>query len=154
MDIVEFLTARLNERAELAQRVADRYVIPQDAYIVEEHPERAAQSFWPTPVAAAAIRRHPDAGIRAGLDLIEMYSPTYVLAELAAQRAIIEDYQIVTANAAIERANGNEANAGAYELAAKSLRMALVRLAAPYAEHEDYAEAVGPPQIPGGAEQV
>lgn len=88
--IVEFLNAQLAEEAALAQRLADRYVIPEDAYIVEKEPERAGQPFWPIPSAEAAFRNYPDPDIRAGLELVRMYSPARVLAVVAFMRRIVE----------------------------------------------------------------
>lgn len=89
--IVEFIEAQLDHEAELAQRVADRYVIPEDAYIVEKEPERAGQPFWPTPTVESAFMRHPDPDISAGLELVRMHSPARVLADVQAKRAILAE---------------------------------------------------------------
>lgn len=76
---------------------------------------------------------------RADADHIARWDPTRVLAEIAAKREIVRDYQIVLANNAIEKANGGDAvMIAARDLIAKSLRMVLRRLAAPFADHPDY----------------
>lgn len=73
---------------------------------------------------------------------IARHDPARVLAEIAAKRAIVADYQIVRANNAIEKANdGDEVRAAARDLIAKSLRMVLRRLASVWSAHPDYDPA-------------
>lgn len=70
------------------------------------------------------------------------HDPVRVLHEVAAKRAIVEDYLVVIANNATERANGgDEVATSARDLITKSLRMALLRLAAVWSEHPDFDPA-------------
>lgn len=144
VDIVEFLIARLSEREQLARAATlGPWLVEVDNEDAGSRAIMGGPDQIPTVPGRETVAYDPSGGEGSARDFahIARHDPVRVLAEVAAQREIIKDYQIVTANAVIERANGDEVMAAAYELAAKSLRMALVRLAAPDAEHPDYNPA-------------
>jgi Family of unknown function (DUF6221) len=104
----------------------------------EEALARGATQFngtdWNCPCTGAVQFGPPDNELVAFADRdlaehIAAHDPAYVLADIAAKRQIIEDYQIVLAKQADEP---DTLKATAFGLVAKSLRMVLCRLAAVY----------------------
>lgn len=90
-DLVAFLTARLDEKRALATRVAARYVKSGP------YSETPGEPIWPLPTIEAQLRgREPE--IAEGLDLIKLYSPARVLAEVEAARRIIAEHPHYKAN--------------------------------------------------------
>lgn len=86
-DLVAFLRAQLDAEAALARRVANRYRVRNPDRVDDGRP------YWPLPSVAANLRnRATEPGIAAGLDLIEMYSPARVLAEVDAKRRILDEH--------------------------------------------------------------
>lgn len=76
---------------------------------------------------------------------IARHDPARVLREVAAKRAIVEDYLLVVANGAIEDATQpDEVRAAARDLIVKTLRVALLRLASVYADRPGYDESWRP----------
>ena len=142
--IAEFIAARLNDQEALARAATTgRWEVVEYEDFPDAHEIKADQSPAHRPRTQFTMVTDND-GLcdRADAIHIAYHDPARVLADIAAKRAIVEDYQIVMANNAIERANeGDELKIAARELIAKSLRMVLIRLAAPYADHPDFDEA-------------
>ena len=143
--VTEFLAARWGEEQQLAEAAAKdaspRYDVDGTHWRSSDGEyiscEEATLAVGPYGFIGDAFASH-----------VVAHDPARVLADIAAKRAIVEDYQIVMANNAIERANdGDELKIAARELVAKSLRMVLIRLAAPYADHPDFDETWRPADV-------
>lgn len=138
-DIAEFLTARLDEDESTA-----RAAIPGPWVATENRatPLVAADLWGWTASEADYGEPITDDVPRDTAVHIARWDPARVLAEIVAKRAIVEDYQIVLANNAIEKANdGDEVQIAARDLIAKSLLMVLRRLVTVWSAHPDYDPA-------------
>lgn len=132
-DLVAFLTARLDEDEAVAKRAAG--ADSEGRYCTSWSYDR--EQFRVTTDGTSWINAK-DTGDACG-EHIARHDPARVLAEVTAKRAIVEDYLVVMANNAIERASGgDEVVASARVLIVKSLRMALMRLAFAWSDHPDY----------------
>jgi hypothetical protein len=82
-DLLAFLRAQMDAEAELAHRLGERYRV--------RNSDRAddGQPYWPLPSVEANLNRSGDPDIAAGLDLIKLYNPQRVLAEVEANRDLI-----------------------------------------------------------------
>src|ERR1035441_1900391 len=84
---VDWLQTQVVTDLKLARRLAARWVAPPD------HP-RAGEPVWPaSSVSALNVFKGDDPDVNAGLALIRMYSPAFVVADLESQLAIIARYQ-------------------------------------------------------------
>lgn len=138
-NIVEFLTACLDEReaVALAAQGTTRGIWTQ--VDPDRRPGRIEDDYGDV---VTYDESSPD---EAQGRHIAANDPAAVLADIAAQRAIIEDYRVVIANNAIEDATQpDEVRAAARELIIKTLRMVLLRLASAYSTHPDYDESWRP----------
>lgn len=138
-DLVSFLTARIDEDEAVAKKAAGLVGVGAASrrYTAWSYDR---EQFRVTTDGTSWINAK-DTGDACG-EHIARHDPARVLAEIAAKRAIIQDYLLVTANNAIERASGgDEVAALARDLIVKSLRMALRRLASVWSEHPDYDPA-------------
>lgn len=143
MDIAEFLTARYDERERMAK---DRLCIVcghpvKERYVTGLYGIREWRGYEHDERRDSTGRMHRWQGLRCegGMTGAEpVQRPDLVLADLAVKRSIIEDYLILSANAQVERAAGDEVKAAAYELAAKCLHMVLRRFAQAFADHADF----------------
>jgi len=136
-DLVAFLRARLDEdeaAARAARRWFDRdweasqtqgrnFVSDDDGHPILETFDDGEQGQ----VVTAHIAR---------------WDPARVLADVAAKRVILDDYQLVLANNLIEQATDqDELRIAMRDLIVKSLRMVLARMAQPYAGHPGFDPA-------------
>ncbi|MFF9910637.1 DUF6221 family protein [Streptomyces sp. NPDC013457] len=125
VDLVEFLTARLDEDEQTARRAGDSFrQIGETGVIVATEGDRAeecASANW------AGVAEH-----------IARHDPARVLAEVDAKR------QIVTAFAEARKRDYNEEPANYFAGVHVALGAALDFLALPYADHPDYDEAWRP----------
>lgn len=140
VDIAAFLTARLDEREAVARAVDDNSP-PFDGQWKNDN-NRALRTYndW-----VLAYKPNADPWPTGVLDHIAANDPAHVLADIAAKRAIVEDYQVVVANNAIdEAAQSDEVRSAARDLVIKSLRVVLLHLASADAEHPDYDESWRP----------
>lgn len=145
MDIAGFLTARYAE-TEAVARAAIEKAAGAGVYGEQDRTGRwrattdglyADTSYGNGPFAVGTYE-YLDEEIGAH---ITAHDPARVLADLAVKRSVIEDYLVISANAAVERAAGHDVEAAAYELAAKCLLMVLRRFAQADAQHPDFDPA-------------
>ena len=82
---VVWLRAQVEADLALARRLAARWVAPAD------HPTRGGEAIWPaSSVEALMVFRGEDPDVNAGLDLIRLCSPAYVIARCEAELAILD----------------------------------------------------------------
>lgn len=145
-DLVEFLTARLNEEQRLAEWAAKPHLGPQEPgdtavwqveeWVPSEHEEGAVPAaIWVTDRSEMGIgQMRPDRGIPAH---IAYWDPARVLADIAAKRAIVAEYRTHAEHR--QRYGDKETD---YSWGARTkLDWICKLLAAPYAAHPDYDEA-------------
>lgn len=72
-------------------------------------------------------------------DYIEHFNPTRLAADIAAKRRILEDYLLVTADAAIvRRVQGDTIEVASLDLVSKALWPGVCYLASTWSDHPDY----------------
>lgn len=158
MNVAEFLSARLAEDEQLARAAT------AGPWLVERNEEdsgslaiKGGPDQIPTVSGNETVAYDPAGWEESARDFahIVRHDPERTLREVAAKRAIINDYWLVTANDAIEQANGADpVQTAARTLIIKSLRMALLNLASAYADHEDYPAAAASVRVPGASNEA
>lgn len=87
VDIDAFLAARYDEAEDLAARIKAAFIYPNDVERDDGTIITAGTPYWPAPGDAIRMVRHPHYMLQ--LDLIRMCNPDFVLADIAAKRAIL-----------------------------------------------------------------
>lgn len=83
-ELVAFLRARLAEQRDLATRIKERFTTRG------EYAKNPGEPYWPTGRVAKVMRDYPDPEVAAQGDLIEMFSPDRVIAQVDADLRIVD----------------------------------------------------------------
>ena len=150
--IVEFLTARLDEEKALAHEGphvvwqlehegygTSLHATDDHAKVWAERREPDGDTYWRFDDGDYRFKRHGETIATIRRVQVLGAAPARVAADQAVWRSLIEDYRIVLANNAIERANGaDRVDTAARSLVAKALLLVLRRRASFYADHPDF----------------